>query len=127
MQGSTCGFLLYNGWPARLLLCCYKLLLQVRPVFISVDPQRDTPKAVKAYVKEFHPRLIGLTGSEEAVKACSKAYRCGLQLMKQCCPLLCGTRSGECGKCACGASVAVISAYRLCAGAQRHSITIGTA
>lgn len=48
---------------------------QVRPVFISVDPQRDTPKAVKAYVKEFHPRLIGLTGSEEAVKACSKAYR----------------------------------------------------
>jgi cytochrome oxidase Cu insertion factor (SCO1/SenC/PrrC family) len=44
-------------------------------VFISVDPQRDTPKAVKAYVKEFHPRLIGLTGTEEAVKACSKAYR----------------------------------------------------
>jgi protein SCO1/2 len=45
-------------------------------VFISVDPQRDTPKAVKAYIKEFHPRLIGLTGTEEAVKACSKAYRC---------------------------------------------------
>lgn len=49
--------------------------LQVQPVFISVDPARDTPKKVKAYVKEFHPRLIGLTGSEEAVKACSKAYR----------------------------------------------------
>jgi hypothetical protein len=46
-------------------------------VFISVDPQRDTPKAVKAYIKEFHPRLIGLTGTEEAVKACSKAYRWG--------------------------------------------------
>ncbi len=45
-------------------------------MFISVDPARDTPKKVKAYVKEFHPRLIGLTGSEEAVKACSKAYRC---------------------------------------------------
>jgi protein SCO1/2 len=44
-------------------------------VFISVDPARDTPKKVKEYVKEFHPRLIGLTGSEEAVKRCSKAYR----------------------------------------------------
>lgn len=52
-----------------------QLSYKVQPVFISVDPQRDTPKAVKAYVKEFHPRLIGLTGSEEAVKACSKAYR----------------------------------------------------
>eukprot|EP00775_Hariotina_reticulata_P007260 gene7260-7473_t len=48
---------------------------QVQPIFISVDAARDTPKAVKAYIKEFHPRLIGLTGSEEAVKACSKAYR----------------------------------------------------
>lgn len=46
-------------------------------MFISVDPVRDTPKKVKEYVKEFHPRLIGLTGSEEAVKKCSKAYRCG--------------------------------------------------
>lgn len=52
-------------------------------MFISVDPQRDTPKAVKAYVKEFHPRLIGLTGSEEAVKACSKAYRWALLLVQQ--------------------------------------------
>jgi cytochrome oxidase Cu insertion factor (SCO1/SenC/PrrC family) len=48
---------------------------QVQPVFISVDPARDTPKKVKEYVKEFHPRLIGLTGSEDAVKRCSKAYR----------------------------------------------------
>ncbi len=44
-------------------------------MFISVDPERDTPKLVKAYVKEFHPRLIGLTGSVEAVKSCSKLYR----------------------------------------------------
>ncbi|GBF88210.1 hypothetical protein Rsub_00922 [Raphidocelis subcapitata] len=47
----------------------------VLPVFITVDPQRDSPAKVKAYVKEFHPRLVGLTGSEEAVKAVSKAYR----------------------------------------------------
>lgn len=48
---------------------------KVQPVFISVDPARDTPRKVKEYVKEFHPRLIGLTGSEEEVKRCSKAYR----------------------------------------------------
>lgn len=48
---------------------------QVLPVFISIDPQRDTPQKVKEYVREFHPRLIGLTGSEEAVKSVSKAYR----------------------------------------------------
>jgi len=45
------------------------------PVFISVDPARDTPPRVKAYVKEFHPRMVGLTGDEGAVKACSKAFR----------------------------------------------------
>jgi cytochrome oxidase Cu insertion factor (SCO1/SenC/PrrC family) len=49
--------------------------LQVRPVFISVDPERDTPPLVKKYVKEFHPRLIGLTGTVESVKAASKLYR----------------------------------------------------
>ena len=35
------------------------------PVFISIDPERDTAKVVKEYVKEFHPKLIGLTGSKE--------------------------------------------------------------
>ncbi len=48
---------------------------QVRPVFISVDPERDTPPLVKKYVREFHPRLIGLTGSVESVKSASKLYR----------------------------------------------------
>eukprot|EP00877_Chromochloris_zofingiensis_P010364 jgi/Chrzof1/5581/Cz16g08020.t1 len=48
---------------------------KVQPIFISIDPARDTAKKVKAYVGEFHPRLIGLTGSEEAVKSMSKAYR----------------------------------------------------
>jgi protein SCO1/2 len=49
--------------------------VQVQPIFVSVDPARDTPARIKAYCKEFHPRLMGLTGSEEAVKAVSKAYR----------------------------------------------------
>ena len=39
----------------------------IQPVFISIDPERDHPKQVKMYVKEFHPRLLGLTGSTEQV------------------------------------------------------------
>jgi protein SCO1/2 len=48
---------------------------QVVPVFISVDPKRDTPQRVATYVREFHPRMIGLTGSEQAVTDAAKAYR----------------------------------------------------
>jgi len=48
---------------------------QIQPVFISVDPERDTVKRVKSYVKEFHPRLIGLTGTKQEVDAAAKAYR----------------------------------------------------
>lgn len=40
---------------------------QVKPVFISIDPERDSPQQVKQYVKEFHPKLLGLTGSVEQV------------------------------------------------------------
>lgn len=47
----------------------------VRPVFITLDPDRDTVPQVAEYIKEFHPRLIGLTGSTEQVNAAAKAYR----------------------------------------------------
>lgn len=47
---------------------------KVVPIFISVDPKRDTPAVLKAFVAAFHPRLIGLTGSPAAVAAAAKAY-----------------------------------------------------
>lgn len=47
----------------------------VTPVFISVDPQRDTPEVVADFAANLHPKMIGLTGSEEQVKAASQAYK----------------------------------------------------
>ncbi|RAL50509.1 hypothetical protein DM860_014451 [Cuscuta australis] len=49
--------------------------LKVVPVFISVDPERDTVEQVREYVKEFHPTLIGLTGNLEEIKKVARAYR----------------------------------------------------
>lgn len=47
----------------------------VTPIFISVDPRRDTPAAIAEYCKEFHPRIVGMTGTPEQVKKVSRAYR----------------------------------------------------
>lgn len=45
------------------------------PVFISVDPERDTPKAVAEYAANFHPRFVGLTGSADQIAATAKVFR----------------------------------------------------
>ena len=50
------------------------LAAQVQPIFITVDPERDTPAAVKQYVSAFHPRLIGLTGTPEEVADAAKKH-----------------------------------------------------
>lgn len=47
----------------------------VTPVFISIDPQRDTPEVVGEFAEVMHDRMIGLTGSPEQVAAASKAYK----------------------------------------------------
>ncbi|KDD75817.1 SCO1/SenC-like protein [Helicosporidium sp. ATCC 50920] len=49
--------------------------VQIKPVFISIDPERDVVKEVKAYVKKFHPRMIGLTGTPEQCQAAARRYR----------------------------------------------------
>jgi protein SCO1/2 len=48
---------------------------QLVPIFVTVDPERDSVEKLALYVKSFHPKLIGLTGTEEQVKAMAKAYR----------------------------------------------------
>jgi len=49
--------------------------MSVTPVFISIDPARDTPEVVGDFADNMHPKMIGLTGSPEQVKAASEAYR----------------------------------------------------
>jgi protein SCO1/2 len=48
---------------------------RVRALFITVDPERDTPALMKDYLSSFDPRLAGLTGEPAAVTAVAKAYR----------------------------------------------------
>ena len=54
----------------------------VRIVFISVDPHRDTPDILQAYVNAFNKNAIGLTGSENEVAALARRYRIAYQIEK---------------------------------------------
>jgi len=51
------------------------LRAQIRPVFITIDPARDTPPVLKAYVASFDAPILALTGSEAEVAQAAKAYR----------------------------------------------------
>ncbi len=48
---------------------------KIQPIFITLDPERDTTTVLKQYVGFFHPRMIGLTGSTSAIKAVAKKYK----------------------------------------------------
>ncbi|CAF0776984.1 unnamed protein product [Brachionus calyciflorus] len=45
------------------------------PIFVTVDPERDNVKAVANYIKDFSPKLVGLTGTKEQIEQVTKAYR----------------------------------------------------
>jgi len=47
---------------------------KVQPIFITLDPERDTPEVLKNYVSAFHPRLIGLTGTPDEIAAVARAF-----------------------------------------------------
>lgn len=46
----------------------------IQPLFISLDPERDTPEVLAAYTRFFDPRIVGLTGSPEQVRQVADAY-----------------------------------------------------
>jgi len=48
---------------------------RILPVFVSVDPERDTPRALLAYVNAFDTRIVALTGSPQAVERVAQQYR----------------------------------------------------
>lgn len=55
---------------------------QVKPLFISVDPERDTPEVLSEYVKYFDPSVVGLTGTQDQIDAVVKQYRARYRLDK---------------------------------------------
>jgi protein SCO1/2 len=55
---------------------------RIVPVFISVDPVRDRPDVLKAYLSAFGSRFVGLTGTEEEIAEAAKAYRVYVQAHK---------------------------------------------
>jgi protein SCO1/2 len=48
---------------------------RVQPLFITVDPEKDTPAQIKSYLALFHPRMVGLTGSAREIKRVAEAYK----------------------------------------------------
>jgi len=48
---------------------------RVQPIFVSVDPDRDTPAVVAEFIANFHPRLAGLTGTPEQVEQAAAAFK----------------------------------------------------
>uniref|UniRef100_UPI00398EE582 protein SCO2 homolog, mitochondrial n=1 Tax=Pristiophorus japonicus TaxID=55135 RepID=UPI00398EE582 len=52
-----------------------RALAPVQPIFITVDPERDGVEEMARYIKDFHSRMIGLTGTPEQIKELGKAFR----------------------------------------------------
>lgn len=55
----------------------------VQPVFITIDPERDTVEALAGYAEHFHPRLLALTGTAEEIAAAARVYRIYYQKVEE--------------------------------------------
>jgi protein SCO1/2 len=55
----------------------------VIPIFVTVDPARDTPQALKSFTSAFDPALVGLTGTPTQIAAVTKAYAVVVQIQKK--------------------------------------------
>lgn len=49
--------------------------IEVRPVFVTIDPGRDTPESLTPWIEAHHPRMIGLTGTPEEIAEAARGYR----------------------------------------------------
>lgn len=52
-----------------------KKKVPIQSIFVTVDPERDTKELVDEYVKEFSPKILGLAGSKQQIRAAAKAFR----------------------------------------------------
>ena len=50
------------------------LAAQVQPLFVTIDPERDTPEVLAEFTANFHPRLVGLTGDPETIEEVAKSF-----------------------------------------------------
>lgn len=50
-------------------------LSNLQPLFITIDPERDTPEIMHEYLEHFHPKILGLSGSLDDIKIAARAYR----------------------------------------------------
>jgi protein SCO1/2 len=56
---------------------------RLQPIFITVDPERDKPAALKEYVSSFHPRTVGLTGTPDQIADVAKKHGIFFQKAEQ--------------------------------------------
>ena len=68
MQRSMAGLKLFEKEQP-------KLGANIQPIFITIDPARDTPKVVGEFTANFHPRLIGLPGTQAEIKSAADVFR----------------------------------------------------
>lgn len=71
------------NWIAQVMNELGSAADRVQPLFFTVDPERDTPKAIAGYVSVFHPRIVGLTGTLEQVREAAQSYRTHFSKVEQ--------------------------------------------